>query len=120
MPVELKELNDGTLLEIHLSGTLVKKDYEAFVPAVERLVKQHGTIDMLVAMHGFHGETAGALWEDTKFAVHHFSDVKRLAMVGETRWQRNMATFCKLFTMAKVRYFESSQAAEARAWLTER
>ena len=60
MPVELKELNDGTLLEIHLSGTLVKKDYEAFVPAVERLVKQHGTIDMLVAMHGFHGETAGA------------------------------------------------------------
>jgi len=31
-----------------------------------------------------------------------------------------MATFCKPFTMAKVRYFESSQADEARDWLTER
>ena len=120
MPVELKELNDGTLLEIHVSGTLVKKDYDAFVPVVERLLKQQGTIDMLVAMHDFHGETAGAFWEDTKFAVHHFSDVKRLAIVGETRWQKGMATFLKPFTMAKVRYFELAQADEARNWLTER
>ena len=119
MPVALKELNDGTLLEIHLTGTLVKKDYEAFAPVVERLVKQHGTIDMLVAMHDFHGETAGALWEDTKFAVHHFRDVKRLALVGETKWQEAMATFCKPFTTAEVRYFESSQAAAAHDWLTE-
>ena len=89
MPVELKELNDGTLLEIHLSGTLVKKDYEAFVPAVERLVKQHGTIDMLVAMHGFHGETAGALWEDTKFAFWHFRDIERLGRDGKKAWRRS-------------------------------
>ena len=27
MPVELKELNDGGLLEIHLTGKLVKEDY---------------------------------------------------------------------------------------------
>ena len=120
MPVELKELINGTLLEVHLTGTLVKKDYEAFVPVVERLVKQHGKIDMLVTMHDFHGESAGALWEDTKFALHHFRDVKRLALVGETKWQKGMATFCKPFTTAKARYFESSQAAEALDWLTER
>ena len=67
----------------------------------------------------FHGETAGALWEDTKFAVHHFRDVKRLALVGETKWQEAMATFCKPFTTAEVRDFESSQAAAAHDWLTE-
>jgi hypothetical protein len=119
MSVTFKELNDGTLLEIDLTGKLVKKDYEAFVPAVERLVKQHGTIDMLVAMHDFHGWTVAAAWEDTKFAVHHFRDVRRLALVGETKWQEGMAMFCKPFTTAKVRYFESSQAAEAHDWLTE-
>jgi sigma-B regulation protein RsbU (phosphoserine phosphatase) len=26
-------------------------------------------------MHGFHGWNAGALWEDTKFAVKHFGDL---------------------------------------------
>jgi hypothetical protein len=119
MPVMLEEPGDGSLLEIHLSGKLVKEDYEALVPAVERLVKHHGTIDMLVAMHDFHGWTVAAAWEDTKFAVHHFRDVRRLALVGETKWQEGMATFCKPFTAAKVRSFESSQAAAARAWLTE-
>jgi hypothetical protein len=29
MPVDPKELNDGGLLEIHLTGKLVKEDYEA-------------------------------------------------------------------------------------------
>ena len=105
MPVELKELANGTVLEVHLTGTLVKEDYDTFVPVVERLVKQHGTIDMLVAMHDFHGWTVAAAWEDTKFAVHHFRDVKRLAMIGETKWQEALATFCKPFTMATVRYF---------------
>jgi hypothetical protein len=120
MPVEFKELNNGALVEVHLTGTLVKKDYEAFVPVVEQLVKQHGKIDMLVTMHDFRGWTAGALWEDSKFALHHFRDVKRLALVGETKWQEGMATFCKPFTTAKVHYFESSQVPEALDWLTER
>jgi SpoIIAA-like len=119
MSVEVKERGSGKLLEIHLSGKLAKQDYETFVPTVERLAKQHGKIDMLVAMHDFHGWTAGALWEDTKFAAHHFSDVGRLAVVGETQWQKGMATFCKPFTAAKVKYFDVAEASAASAWLAE-
>jgi hypothetical protein len=44
MSVELKELDNTKLLEVHLTGKLVKKDYETFLPAVERLVKQHGKL----------------------------------------------------------------------------
>ena len=40
-------------------------------------------------------------------------------MVGETKWQHGMATFCKPFTTAAVRYFEHAEAAEARKWLDE-
>jgi SpoIIAA-like len=119
MSVEVKERDSGKLLEIRLSGKLVKQDYETFVPAVERLAEQHGKIDMLVEMHDFHGWTAGALWEDTKFAVHHFADVGRMAVVGETKWQQGMATFCKPFTAAKIRYFDVSEASAASAWLAE-
>jgi len=58
----IKELDDGRLLEVHLTGKLVRKDYEAFSPAVKRLVKKHGKIRMLVEMHAFQGWSAGALW----------------------------------------------------------
>ena len=119
MTTELKELNKGRLLEIYLTGKLTKEDYETFLPAVERLVKQFGKICMLVEMHDFHGWTAGALWEDTKFAAHHFRDIKRLAIIGETKWEKGMATFCKPFTTAEVRYFDHTKATEARDWLSK-
>jgi hypothetical protein len=40
-------------------------------------------------------------------------------MVGDKKWQQGMATFCKPFTKATVRYFHHADAAEARKWLDE-
>jgi hypothetical protein len=116
--VTLRETGEGKVLEIQLTGKLSNEDYAQFVPAVERLVKQHGKIRMLVEMHDFHGWTAGALWQDIKFDAKHFKDIERLAMVGEKKWQHGMAVFCKPFTAAKVRYFDRAFLDEARTWLT--
>lgn len=119
MPIHLEEEDDGKVLAIHVSGKLASSDYERFVPEFDRLVSQNGKLRVLFDMSDFHGWEAGALWADTKFAAKHFSDIERLAMVGETKWQHGMATFCKPFTKATVRYFDHAQAAEARTWLTE-
>jgi len=117
MPVEIWEEQNGKELDVRLTGQLVKEDYEKLVPAMERTVQKHGRIRMLIVMHDFHGWTAGALWEDTKFAVHHFHNIERLAVVGEKKWQAGLATFCKPFTAATVRYFEAAEMDAARAWL---
>lgn len=119
MPIQLKEEGDGRMLVVNVSGKLTKADYEHFVPAFERLVRQHGNLNLLFDMHDFHGWDAGALWEDCKFASKHFADIDRLAMIGETKWQRGMATFCKPFTKASVRYFEHADAAEAHQWVAD-
>jgi hypothetical protein len=119
MPIQINEESGGKLLAVHVSGKLAKEDYEHFVPEFERLVGLHGKLRVLFDMTGFHGWTAGALWEDTKFAMHHFSDIDRLAAIGEKKWQEGMATFCKPFTKATIRYFDHADAAEARKWLGE-
>ena len=115
--VTLSETNGGKVLEIQLTGKLAKEDYEQLVPAVERLVKEHGRIRILVEMRDFHGWTAGALWQDIKFDAKHFSDIERLAIVGETKWQHGMAIFCKPFTTASIRYFDHAAIDQARTWL---
>ena len=119
MGIQLNEENGGKILAVQVSGKLVKADYEHFVPEFERLVRQNGKLCMLFDMTSLHGWEAGALWEDTKFAIKHFADIERLAMVGEKKWQQGMATFCKPFTKATIRYFDHPQAAEAGKWLVE-
>ena len=119
MSIQLNEENGGKILVVHVSGKLVKEDYENFVPEFERLAREHGKLRVLFDMSGLHGWEAGAMWEDIKFAAKHFADIERLAMIGEKRWQHDMATFCKPFTKAAIRYFDHADAAEARKWLAE-
>ena len=117
-PIEVSTENGGKLLVIRLSGKLHKKDYRHFVPIIENAVRKEGKVRMLVEMHNFHGWDAGGLWEDLKFDVKHFNDIERLAIVGESRWENLMASFCTPFTTATIRYFPSDKSAEARKWIT--
>jgi len=117
MPVELKEQSSGRILEVRATGKLAACDYVELVPAFERLKKQHGKLRVLFELHDFHGWTVGSLWEDLKFEEKHFSDIERLAIIGESKWQEGMAKFCKPFTTAHVRYFKPEQAEAAREWL---
>ena len=119
MPIKLFEENGGKLLAVHVSGKLTAADYELFVPEFERLVELHEKLRVLFDMADFHGWTAGALWEDTKFAYHHFHDITFLAVVGEKKWHKGMTTFCKPFTNAMVKYFDHADAEEARKWLSD-
>lgn len=119
MAIQLNAENGGKTLVVHVSGKLTRADYEHFIPEFERLVRQHGKLRVLFDMIGFHGWEGGALWDDIKFDVKHFADIERLAMVGDSKWQQGMATFCKPFTTATIRYFDHSATAAAQKWLGE-
>jgi hypothetical protein len=119
MSIQLEEENGGRIVVVHVSGKLTKADYERFVPEFDLLIEQHGQLRLLFDMTDFHGWEASAMWEDIKFGIEHFTDIERMAMVGETRWQHGMATFCKPFTKATVRYFDHAEAQAARQWLGE-
>jgi len=119
MTVEFQEQHNGKVLWIRLTGKLGKDDYETFVPEVERLIREHGKIRVLMVMEDFHGWGPGGLWEDVKFDLKHFRDIERLAMVGEKKWQEGMAAFCKPFTSAEIRYFGHDELDQARAWIAQ-
>ena len=119
MPVQIKQENGGKLVAVHVTGKLVKADYERCVPEFERLVRQNGKLRVLFDMADLRGWDAGAAWEDIKFDIKHFADIERIAMVGDKKWEHGVATFYKPFTRATIRYFDQANAAEARKWLRE-
>jgi len=116
--VEFEASSVSNVIHLKVSGKLTKEDYEIFLPELEQWIEQHGKIRIFLEMIDFHGWTVSAGWEDTKLAFKHFSDIERIALVGDSSWERGMATFCKPFTSAEVKYFEHDERDEALAWIT--
>ena len=119
MAIEFHKEVAGGVVSVKASGKLSKKDYEKFVPEMEKFIEQHGKIRILFEMHDFHGWDMGAMWEDLKFDLKHFSSIERLAIIGESKWQEWMSKFCAPFTTAKIRYFTYDQTDDASQWVRE-
>ena len=119
MPIAMSEEGNGKILVIQVSGKLAAADYRDFTAEFERLLRKYGKLRVLFDMKDFRGWEAGAAWEDIKFDVKHFADIDRLAIVGETKWEHGLASLCKPFTMAEMRYFDRAKSSDAQRWLLE-
>jgi hypothetical protein len=60
-----------------------------------------------------------AMWDDVKFATTHCTKVDRIALVGDKKWEKWMASVCKPFTMATIKYFDAKDMDAAWAWVKE-
>jgi hypothetical protein len=117
--IQLEKSPVGNIVTLTFKGKVDKEDYDIFVPQIEGLMEGDAKIRLVVELRDFKGWSAGALWEETKFAARHFNDIERLAIVGEAEWEKSMAAFIKPFTMAKVRYFDRQAADQALVWIRE-
>ncbi|QDU80001.1 hypothetical protein Pla110_17230 [Polystyrenella longa] len=113
------ETSDGRIIEIELSGKLTAEAYEQFMPVIEAKIKEFGKVRMLVILTDFHGWDVAALWEDMKFDMKHHKDIDRLALVGESKWEKGMSSFCRPFIKAEIKYFEKEELEAARVWIQE-
>jgi hypothetical protein len=116
--IETIQTGSPKTIGFKLSGKLHDEDYKTFVPTVETLLAE-GKVRLFVQFEDFHGWDLHAVWDDTKFALKHYGDLERIAMVGDRKWEKWMAQVCKPFTKATVRYFDASQVDDAWAWLRE-
>jgi hypothetical protein len=117
--VRIAEPTAKNVVTVELTGKLEKSDYTQFVPKIEQMLRWFNKARMLVVLHDFHGWTAGALWEDIKFDIRHFNHIEKLAIVGESKWEKGVAVFCKPFTSAKVKYFDAADLDAARVWIAK-
>jgi len=117
MAIELIADTDTRTLEVRASGKLSAEDYQTLEPEVTSLIESSGKIKIQFLMHDFHGWDMGAVWEDIKFATKHCRDIEKIAMVGESAWEKWMAMICKPFTMSTIKYFDAGEEEAARQWL---
>lgn len=115
MAITLIENAVRRVLEVRVTEKLTHADYQQFASRFEAMLKPPGKLNVLFDMANFHGWEVAAIWDDLKFDLKHFSDIERLAMVGDQKWEQAISALSQLFTTAKVRFFPSAAINEARA-----
>jgi hypothetical protein len=97
-------------------GTIKAEDYrDVVLPALER-ASAAGEVRFVVVIPEFHGMSGGAVWEDLKVGIEHFTAWKRMALVTDIEWMKHMTRLFGWMTPGEVRHFPLAERGEAIAW----
>ncbi len=106
-------------MTLTLIGKLTHEDYEVITPFIDSAVEgvKNPEIKMLLDAREMEGWEARAAWDDFKLGVKHGREFKRIAIVGNKRWQQMAAKLGRWFIAGEVRFFEDIN--EALDWLNQ-
>jgi SpoIIAA-like len=114
MTISITPLGVGGL-ELDVRGSMNEHDAHDFVSQAESIIKEHGSVGLLVHVQDVEGWTPHSLWDELD--AKHYRDVFRLAIVGKDPDQTGMADLSKPFTAADVKFYREDEIATARRWV---
>ena len=107
------DASSGRVFAMRLSGKLVHQDYQQFVPRLEQLIEEHGSVRCFIEMTDFHGIELRALWDEIKFDVRHARQIERCAVVGDRAWEAWMTKLSRpIFFNAEIRFYPISRTGQ--------
>lgn len=120
MIAQIEGLPAGTL-GFRAHGQVTAADYEnIIVPDVEAAFALNRKLRLLyVTAEDFTGFDPGAMWDDAKLGMRHFSSWERVALVTDVGWLRTAATAFSFAVPAQFRLFHGAELAEATRWVSE-
>lgn len=118
MPVKLSEEFDRIIV-VRITGDLTKADFDDFRPQFENLVLCRGRLRVLFDMIRLTGWEPGAIWDEFKFDIGHYSDIDRMASVGDKMWEHGLIKLFRPFTHASIRCYGVAEMSQAKTWLNE-
>ena len=115
MITELTDMPEG-VIGFEASGKLQAEDYrDVLLPAVERAAAAGG-VRIVIVIPSFDGLSPEALWEDLKMGVSTLRVWKRIALVTDVEWMRQMTSMFGWMTPGEVKHFPLAERSAAVAW----
>jgi hypothetical protein len=115
----IEGLPPGTL-GFRAHGHVTAADYKnIIVPDVEAAFALNRKLRLLyVTADDFTGFEPGAVWDDAKLGMRHFSGWDRVALVTDVHWLRGTAMAFSFAIPAEFRLFHGREIEEATRWIT--
>lgn len=111
-------LENERLLGLSIRGQLTKNDYDRINRLIGEKVSRYGRARLLVEIDQLEGVTARALWEDLRAALRFYSDLERVAVVGDQGWLKTSIKVGDLLTPGvDMASFATADRQRAISWL---
>jgi hypothetical protein len=105
------------VVEITLEGSLTNKDLAETINGLHAEFDQNGKTRVIEIIRHFTGMELAALWTDIRLGVPLAQKIRRVAVVADQSWIRQLAELGHLFTRAELKIFPMEELAQARAWI---
>jgi hypothetical protein len=112
------ELISANAMRITLPDKLNADDFRQIAPQIDSLVRQSGTIRLLIDATGFHGwENIGAFETHAGFVKDHQQKIERIAVIAVHDWQHWLIGAVRIFVHPEARVFDKGHESEALQWI---
>lgn len=102
-----------TVLGITVIGKLRHKDYQTINHKLGQ-APAGNTLNAWVDLTQMQGFTLHALWDDLMLGIKHWSDFKKIAIIGDKQWQAATDVAGKL---SHIEFQSFSDSTTAKAWV---
>ena len=118
--IEILERGSGKVFGMKVSGKILHRDYQHFVPMLEKLIEEHGSVRCLVEMIDFHGIELRAYGTRSSSTCGMPGRSSACAVVGDRAWEAWMTRLSRpIFSNAEIRFFDVTARDQAWEWIQE-
>lgn len=102
-------------------GEVRSDDYTSVLdPAVDAAVAAHDRVRLLYILgNDFDGYSGGAMWQDTKVGVAHWSKWEKIALVTDHTVYADGVRAFSWMVPGEVRVFSTADLDDAKSWVAE-
>ncbi|MEM9567836.1 MAG: STAS/SEC14 domain-containing protein [Cyanobacteria bacterium P01_E01_bin.34] len=111
---------DGRIIGFSIDGAIDEADIKCITDEVMLRLRTHDRLRLYAEVKEWTGISPKALFDDVKFALQHFRDFDREAIVSDKAWLNAMAKVGdRLFPSIEVKHFDWKERAAALALVEE-
>ncbi|MFT7371722.1 MAG: hypothetical protein ACI9T9_000401 [Oleiphilaceae bacterium] len=112
--------SEGAIIGIEVSGIIDSEEENLWIEIFDKLIEDHGRINILVLLNGKINYGSGAVYDDLKWTLKNMQYINKLAIVSESNilaWLFAAdSPFAKIVGIGE-KHFETSQLQDAWRWV---
>ena len=110
----------GGIVTATVTGKLTQPELIALQGSVADIIRERGSVRILVNAESCQGWEKGGDWEDVSFPMRYDPHIEKMAIVGEKQWEELALMFvAKGLRRFPIEYFQPTELAKAQTWLMQ-